>query len=87
MLQYERAAEIYRKMKRPMASSRCYELLGQFNRALIVLYENEYFDMAIDTLKRYRMLMEVCCRKKPWYGGYFIIIRNNIPYFCIKKPD
>ena len=72
MLQYERAAEIYRKMKRPMASSRCYELLGQFNRALIVLYENEYFDMAIDTLKRYRMLMEVCCRKKPDMVGILL---------------
>ena len=46
-------------MKRSMASSRCYELLGQYNRALIVLYENDYFDMAIDTLRRYKMLMQV----------------------------
>ena len=61
---------MYRKMKRPMASSRCYELLGQFNRALIVLYENEYFDMAIDTLKRYRMLMEVGLLMKNTYNNF-----------------
>ena len=57
--QYEKAAEMYQNMKCPMASSRCYELLGQYNRALKVLYENENFDMAIDFLRRYKMLMEV----------------------------
>ncbi|KAK3609568.1 hypothetical protein CHS0354_019581 [Potamilus streckersoni] len=56
--QFERAGEIYRRLRLPLASSRCYELVGNFNRAVEVLYENENYDMAIDTLRRYKMKAE-----------------------------
>ncbi|KAL3888661.1 hypothetical protein ACJMK2_001026 [Sinanodonta woodiana] len=58
LCQFERAGEIYRRLRLPLASSRCYELVGNFNRAVEVLYENENYDMAIDTLRRYRIKTE-----------------------------
>ncbi|XP_021354477.1 TPR and ankyrin repeat-containing protein 1-like [Mizuhopecten yessoensis] len=54
----EKAGEIYRKIKRPIEGSRCYEQLGHFNLAIDTLCENEYYDMAIDTLWRYNKLLE-----------------------------
>ncbi|XP_045164107.2 TPR and ankyrin repeat-containing protein 1-like [Mercenaria mercenaria] len=62
--QYERAAEIYRKLKRPASSSRCYEQLGNYNKAVEVLYESENFDLAIDTLRRYHMIMKELHQKR-----------------------
>jgi len=59
VLQFGRAAEIYKKMKRPEESSRCYEQLDNFNTAVTVLYENDLFDLAIDTIKRYTMRINV----------------------------
>ncbi|KAL3888631.1 hypothetical protein ACJMK2_000996 [Sinanodonta woodiana] len=56
--EFEKAGEIYCRLRLPLASSRCYELVGNFNRAVDVLYENENYDMAIDTLRRYRMETE-----------------------------
>ncbi|XP_052214395.1 TPR and ankyrin repeat-containing protein 1-like isoform X2 [Dreissena polymorpha] len=53
--QYDRAADIYKKMKLPLDSSRCYEQNGNFNEAIKVLCDNENFDMAIDTLRRYSL--------------------------------
>ncbi|WAR27587.1 TRNK1-like protein, partial [Mya arenaria] len=57
--QFEKAAEIYRCIKQPRDSSRCYEKLGNFNKALDVLSENENYNMAIDTLRRYSINIEV----------------------------
>ncbi|XP_033726508.1 TPR and ankyrin repeat-containing protein 1-like [Pecten maximus] len=54
----ERAGETYRKTKRPIEGSRCYEQLGHFNLAIDTLCENEFYDMAIDTLWRYNKLIE-----------------------------
>ncbi|XP_052783611.1 TPR and ankyrin repeat-containing protein 1-like [Mya arenaria] len=61
--QFEKAAEIYRRMKQPRDSSRCYEQLGNFNKALDVLSENENYDMAIDTLRRYNIKIKELERK------------------------
>ncbi|XP_060067394.1 TPR and ankyrin repeat-containing protein 1-like [Ylistrum balloti] len=54
----ERAGETYRKISRPIEGSRCYEQLGHFNLAIETLCENEYYDMAIDTLWRYSKLLQ-----------------------------
>lgn len=50
---------MYRKMKQPIASSRCYEQLGNFNKAIEVLYESDNYDLAIDALRRYNMHVNV----------------------------
>ncbi|XP_063448737.1 TPR and ankyrin repeat-containing protein 1-like isoform X2 [Mytilus trossulus] len=55
MGQLEKAAETYRKLRRPIESSACYERLGFFDKAIDTLYEQEMYDMAFDTLKRFRM--------------------------------
>ncbi|KAL3888638.1 hypothetical protein ACJMK2_001003 [Sinanodonta woodiana] len=55
---FERAGEIYHRLRLPLESSRCYELVGNFNRAVEVLYENENYDMVIDTLRRYKIKTE-----------------------------
>ncbi|KAK3609565.1 hypothetical protein CHS0354_019578 [Potamilus streckersoni] len=56
--QFERAGEIYSRLRLPLASNRCYEPAGHFNRAVEVLYENENYDMAVDILRRYKMKIE-----------------------------
>uniref|UniRef100_K1PIT9 Lupus brain antigen 1-like protein n=1 Tax=Magallana gigas TaxID=29159 RepID=K1PIT9_MAGGI len=56
MNQLEKAGETYRKLKRPIEGSRCYEQLGKFNLAVETLVENDLYEMAIDTLKRYKSL-------------------------------
>ncbi|KAK3101278.1 hypothetical protein FSP39_002361 [Pinctada imbricata] len=61
--QLERAGETYRRLRRPVEGSRCYEQLGKFNLAVETLYENEMYDMAIDTLQRYKMLLQELRRK------------------------
>ena len=58
-LQLERAGETYRRLRRPVDGSRLYEQLGKFNMAVETLYENDLYDMAIDTLRRYTMMIEV----------------------------
>lgn len=58
-LQLEKAGETYRKLKRPIEESRCYEQLGKFNLAVETLVENDLYEMAIDTLRRYKSLREV----------------------------
>lgn len=58
-LQLEKAGETYRKLKRPIEGSRCYEQLGKFNLAVETLVENDLYEMAIDTLKRYKSLTKV----------------------------
>lgn len=58
-LQLEKAGETYRKLKRPIEGSRCYEQLGKFNLAVETLVENDQYEMAIDTLKRYKSLRKV----------------------------
>ncbi|CAG2215687.1 unnamed protein product [Mytilus edulis] len=55
MGQLEKAAETYRKLRRPIESSACYERLGFFDKAIDTLYEQEMYDMAFDTLKRFRI--------------------------------
>lgn len=57
--QLEKAGETYRKLKRPIEGSRCYEQLGKFNLAVETLVENDQYEMAIDTLKRYKSLRKV----------------------------
>lgn len=58
-LQLERAAETYRRLKKSVEGSRCFEQLGWYNRAIEILYEGELYDMALDSLQRYRMLVKV----------------------------
>lgn len=58
-LQLEKAGETYRKLKRPIEGSRCYEQLGKFNLAVETLVENDLYEMAIDTLRRYKSLRKV----------------------------
>lgn len=57
--QLEKAGETYRKLKRPIEGSRCYEQLGKFNLAVETLVENDLYEMAIDTLRRYKSLRKV----------------------------
>ena len=59
ILQLDKAGETYRKLKRPLEASGCYEQLGKFNMAVETLVENDLYEMAIDTLKRYKHLKEV----------------------------
>ena len=59
ILQLEKAGETFRKLKRPLEASRCYEQLGKFNMAVETLVENDLYEIAIDTLKRYTRLKEV----------------------------
>ncbi|XP_078333030.1 TPR and ankyrin repeat-containing protein 1-like isoform X2 [Crassostrea virginica] len=56
--QLERAGKSYCKLKRPLKASRCYEQLGKFNMAVETLVEDDLYEMAIDTLKRYKHLKE-----------------------------
>lgn len=58
-LQLEKAGKTYHKLKRPKDESRCYEQIGKFNLAVETLVENGLFEMAIDTLWRYKTLREV----------------------------
>ncbi|XP_061181485.1 TPR and ankyrin repeat-containing protein 1-like [Saccostrea echinata] len=62
--QLEKAGETYRKLKRPAEGSRCYEQLGKFNLAVDTLVENDLYEMAIDTLQRYKLLKEDLERKR-----------------------
>ena len=57
--QFERAADMYPRLKQPITSSRCYKQLGNFNKTIEVLYENESYNMALDTLRRYQMILQV----------------------------
>nr|XP_034304939.1 uncharacterized protein LOC105330431 [Crassostrea gigas]XP_034304942.1 uncharacterized protein LOC105330431 [Crassostrea gigas]XP_034304948.1 uncharacterized protein LOC105330431 [Crassostrea gigas]XP_034304950.1 uncharacterized protein LOC105330431 [Crassostrea gigas] len=54
--QLEKAGKTYHKLKRPKDESRCYEQIGKFNLAVETLVENGLFEMAIDTLWRYKTL-------------------------------
>lgn len=58
-LQLEKAGKTYRKLKRPIEEGRCYEQLGKFNLAVEILVENDLYDLAIDTLRRYKSLRKV----------------------------
>ncbi|CAC5365910.1 unnamed protein product [Mytilus coruscus] len=55
MGQLDKAAETYRKLKRPIESSACYERLGFFDKAISTLYDHKLFDMANDILTRYKL--------------------------------
>ena len=57
--QLEKAEEIYRKLRRPTESSACYERLGFFDKAIDTLYDHEMYDMAFDTLKRFKIQKKV----------------------------
>ncbi|XP_062597185.1 TPR and ankyrin repeat-containing protein 1-like [Saccostrea cucullata] len=74
--QLEKAGETYRKLKRPAEGSRCYEQLGKFNLAVDTLVENDLYEMAIDTLQRYKLLKEDLERKRIPLPQ---ILRENAP--------
>lgn len=59
ILQLEKAGKTYRKLKRPVEASRCYEQLGKFNLAVETLVENDQYELAVDTLTRYKSLRKV----------------------------
>lgn len=59
LLQLEKAGKTYHTLKRPKDESRCYEQIGKFNLAVETLVENGLFEMAIDTLSRYKSCREV----------------------------
>ena len=78
--QYERAAAIYRQLRLPIATSRCYEQQGIFNKAVEVLIENEIYSIAIDTLKRYEMRVKV----ERHFGSLLMVMKITYIFLCVK---
>ncbi len=70
--EFESAAQLYKKMKKLpesakmfvrarnlSAASECYELLGQFSKAVQVLDKEELYEQAIECLKRCKTKLQV----------------------------
>ena len=77
ILQLEKAGETFRKLKRPLEASRCYEQLGKFNMAVETLVENDLYEIAIDTLKRYTRLKEVSLLNLLLFLFIYFVFHNS----------
>jgi hypothetical protein len=58
LLQYEKAAELFKRHKQYERCGKLYERFGRYNKAVNVLFENELYGLAFDIFERHAD--EVC---------------------------